>query len=115
MMSLYETKQYFSFSFGVPACKYEYLPCVLVYFYVLFGVRKIDLKECFISLTSLMLIPILSVTHLFLSGLNFNDVLYNLNLFKNIASAPSLIHFYKQIGVIFSADVINDNLLHFVP
>lgn len=79
--------------------KYEYFAYIVVYIYVIFCLKKISAKEIIKAILCFLSIPLFSFLPLILAGLNFQDFIFNIKLFKNMAAAPSLTYFYKLRGV----------------
>lgn len=79
--------------------KYDYLPLLLLFPYV-FMTEKVDLKTILKGVGCFCIVPAVSVFPLFLSGLNYQDVLFNVELMKKVATAPSLKYFYGVMSVL---------------
>ncbi len=94
------------------AFKYDFLPYLLIFPYIAFFVKKISFREVYIAVVCALIVPVLSFSNLVVLGLSFRDIIYNYELFKRIAQAPSLIYFYKSTGIYFNGNYVFQNVVH---
>lgn len=97
-----EDKKYLYFSVffagSAFALKYDFALFLLIYPIICY-LKNESIKTLLNLILVGLIIPICSFFTVFISGVNFNDFLNNVELFKQIAQAPSLTYFYKQAGV----------------
>lgn len=80
------------------ACKYEFLPYLLVYLPVFFTLKP-KFNTIFIGFLFLCLIPEMSFAYLFARGLTFSDLHNTLNIIINMSQTQTLKYFYMHFGV----------------
>ncbi len=80
------------------ALKYDFAPFLLIYPIICY-LQKENIKTFFKLVLIGLIVPFVSFLIVFLSGVNFNDFLNNVELFRKIAQAPSLTTFYLTTGV----------------
>jgi len=80
------------------ALKYDFAPFLLIYPIICY-LKKENIKTFFKLILIGLIMPFISFSIVFLSGVNFNDFLNNIELFRKIAQAPSLTTFYLTNGV----------------
>ncbi len=86
------------FASGLVVLKYDYWVFLLMFPFAMFLVRT-NIITALKGGLCLCVIPLASVIPLFVAGLNFQDVLYNVSLIKRCATAPSLQFFYETVRV----------------
>lgn len=80
------------------AFKYDFAPFLLIFPLVCY-LQKESFKT-FLKLVLIgLIIPIVSFSSVFACGVNFNDFINKIDLFRRIAQAPSLTYFYQNNGV----------------
>lgn len=96
------------------AGKYEFLPYLLVFLYLMLNFRKLSLKQGFYLFLSIIFVPFVCFGILFLQGLEFNDLISTAVVLKNMAKSETLRYFYMTQGVIFSKKTLPFLALTFV-
>lgn len=95
---------YLSFLFmGISiACKYEYTLFTAVLIIIALFLKKLNFKELLVSAGIFISVPAISLSILFLQGMNLSDLMNAAYIVKKIYSAPSLKFFYTFSGYYFS-------------
>ena len=91
--------------------KYDYLPFLLLYPYV-FITEKVEYKVFPKAFACFFLVPLISVLPLFWGGLNYGDIVFNVELMKKVSSAPSLKYFYGFMEVMPNAETFIKTLIN---
>lgn len=86
--------------------KYEFLPYLIVIFYAAFTINKLNIKQHLTWILSLLSMPIVCFSILFLQGLSINDIITNLITLKTMTQTKSLKYFYITQGVYFDKKTI---------
>lgn len=81
------------------AFKIEFILFLLVLIGACVYLKPVGRKMFLISMGLFFLVPILSMSILFLQGLNFHDIASSLNFITKYAKAPAMIDFLKQSRV----------------
>lgn len=85
--------------------KYEFLPYILIYFYLIFK-NKISLKDNILAILSILITPILSFGFLFLQGLQLNSFIQNIKDIYTMSNTITLKYFYTVSGLIFQKQTL---------
>lgn len=78
------------------ATKYEYFPYLLFLLIITLIKKPSDKKYFIVSFVSFLIIPFISLSVLFLQGLNIHEFLQQIKLIKNFSFSPSLNYFYSN-------------------
>ncbi len=82
--------------------KYEFIPYFFVIVYSIFRIQKLRFKHYFLTFLSFISIPSITLFYLISKGIDFNLILNNFELIKNISQSSTLKYFYSTQGVIFA-------------
>lgn len=81
--------------------KYEFLPYIAVVLYSIIKTKKLNLKEYYYVILSLLFVPVFCFGILFIQGLNFNDLTLILSYISKMSHSKTLTYFYATQGVYF--------------
>lgn len=96
------------------ACKYDFLPYLIVILYVVLSVKPLKLKEfCFVGL-SLLVMPLFCFSILFLQGLSLNDMSYSMQIIRQMAQSQTLKYMYQHNGVFFHKETSKLLIIEFI-
>jgi len=83
------------FSGACAVLKYDFIIyCLVVLFFI---IKNKSIKAFF----SMLFIPFISVSTLFVQGLNFSDIYNTISIINNMAKSKTLAYFYQNSGVYF--------------
>lgn len=85
--------------------KYEFFPFLFVVLYAILKFKKLNLKEYYYTIFSLLFMPIFCFGVLFIQGLRIRDLTSMLILFVKIAHCKTLKYFYLTQGVYFTPQI----------
>lgn len=88
------------------ANKQEFLPYYLVIFYAAYKIKSLNFKQYGLLLSSMLFIPTLCFSILFLHGLRINDLVSALFTLNKMMHAKTLAYYYQHVGVFFHKKVI---------
>ncbi len=94
--------------------KYEFLPYLLVFLYMILKIEKISFKKILLLLLSIFSIPLFCFSVLFLQGLGVNDLVSTSEMIKKMAQSQTLKYFYTTQGVIFDKKTLGFLALNFI-
>ncbi len=94
--------------------KYDFLLYVIGLLISVLLVKRVSFLVFLKGLLAFSVIPLISVLQLFIVGLNIQDIINSVELFKDITSAPSLAYFYKIARVYPTVEAILYNIRNLV-
>lgn len=83
------------------ANKYDFLPYLFIFLFVAIKTDKISFKRSLLLLCSILFVPVVCFSILFLQGLSSGDFISVLITLKSFAKSETLRYFYKTQGVYF--------------
>ncbi len=86
--------------------KYEFIPYIIVLLFFAIKMKKESLKNLFLGLSAMLLMPVLCIGILFLQGLRLPDILEMLSLIHKMTGLYTLKYFYENCGVFLQKQTI---------
>lgn len=94
--------------------KYEFLPYLAVIIYAMIKIKRLNFKQYYFSIFSLIFAPVFCFGVLFLQGLQFNDLITAVSILRKLSSTQTLKYFYTSQGVYFTKYTIAFLILTFL-
>ncbi|HNW26765.1 MAG TPA: glycosyltransferase family 39 protein [Candidatus Gastranaerophilaceae bacterium] len=95
------------------ANKYEFLPYLLVFLYMVLKIEKVSFKTILLLLLSILSIPLVCFSILFLQGMGINDLVLAFETVKKMAQSQTLKYFYTTQGVVLDKKTLGYLALNF--
>lgn len=96
------------------ANKYEFLPYLAVILYGILKIKRLNFKQYYFTIFSLLFVPAFCFGILFLQGLAINDLASTFKILKQMAHSQSLKYFYHTQGVYFDKSTMCTLALNFI-
>lgn len=94
--------------------KYEFLPYLAVIVYAMLKIKRLNFKQYYFSIFSLLFAPVFCFGVLFLQGLQFSDLVNAVSILRKLSSTQTLKYFYTSQGVYFTKYTISFLFLTFL-
>lgn len=94
--------------------KYEFLPYLIVILYSAIKFKRLNFKEFYYAVFSLLAAPVFCFGVLFLQGLRVQDLISTISIIKTMAKSETLKYFYSTQGIYFNKNTLAllvDNLI----
>ncbi len=88
------------------ANKYEFFPYIFALIYAMLRIKKLNFKQYYYSIFSLLFVPFLCLGTLILQGLQINDIILSIETLKKMSQTQTLKYFYLRQGIYFSPQLI---------